>query len=64
MGENDEFTSVDQLESMVARMKAVDPNCRVDIDIVKQVTHFQLESQSYDPIVAAKVVQWLQNVLQ
>lgn len=63
MGENDEFTSVDQLEGMVARMKSANPNCRVDVDIVKSVGHFQLESPSYDPVVAEKVVQWLEDAI-
>jgi len=63
MGENDEFTSVDQLESIVDRMKLVNPNCRVDVEIVEKVGHFQLESSSYDPVVAEKVVQWLAEAI-
>lgn len=63
MGENDEFTSVEQLERMVAKMKAVNSSCRVDMDIVPDVGHFELESPSYDPIVAEKVIRWLGEVL-
>lgn len=63
MDENDEFTSVDQLESMVARMKSVNPNCRVDVDVVPRVGHFQLESPSYNPVVAETVVQWLEDAI-
>lgn len=63
MGENDEFTSVEQLESMVARMKSVNPNCKVEVDVVPSVGHFQLESPNYDPVVAEKVVQWLQDTI-
>jgi hypothetical protein len=63
MDENDEFTSVDQLESMVARMKSVNPNCRVDVDVVPRVGHVQLESPSYNPVVAETVVQWLEDAI-
>ncbi len=63
MGENDEFTSVDQLDSMVARMKSVNPSRKVDIEIVPRVGHFQLESPSYDSFVSEKVVQWLGDAI-
>ncbi len=63
MGENDEFTSVEQLESMVARMKSVSPTRRVDVEIVPRVGHFQLESPSYDSFVAEKVVDWLEDAI-
>ena len=63
MGENDEFTSVDQLDSMVARMKSVNPTRKVDIEIVPRVGHFQLESPSYDSFVSDKVVQWLGDAI-
>lgn len=63
MGEKDEFTSVEQLESMVTRMKSINSNCKVDIEIVPSVGHFELESPSYDPFVAEKVVQWLEDVI-
>jgi hypothetical protein len=73
MGENDEFTSVDQLERMVAKIKAYIFNIYIiyiyiyiyiDMDIVQDVGHFELESPSYDPIVAEKVIRWLGEVLR
>jgi hypothetical protein len=35
-----------------------------DMDIVPDVGHFELESPSYDPIVAEKVIRWLGEVLR
>ena len=63
MGEKDEFTSVSQLEQVVARMKS---NCspgRVDTHIVPDVGHFQLESPTYDPFVSKVIIEWLDSAL-
>lgn len=62
MGENDEFTTVHQLEKMVEKMKRNCTSDRVDIEIVSGVGHFQLESPSYDPIVSNLILEWLDNL--
>eukprot|EP01082_Thalassiosira_pseudonana_P009318 g8318.t1 g8318 contig29:243867-244751(+) len=59
MGENDEFTAVDQLEAMVSEMKKVGENLTVDSVIVPNVGHFELESPSYDGLVAKMILDWL-----
>ena len=59
MGEGDEFTSADQLEKMVHKMRA---NGTVDVEIVANVGHFELESPSYDRLVANVVLNWLHKV--
>ena len=62
MGENDEFTTVHQLEEMVEKMKRNCPSGRVDTEIVPGVGHFQLESPGYDPVVSKLILEWLDNI--
>lgn len=61
MGERDEFTSVDQLEKMAKKMKA--NGHHVDMKIVADVGHFELESSSYDSLQAKMILDWLEKVL-
>lgn len=56
MGENDEFTSVQQLKEKATEMRKYG---ETDISIVRGVGHFQLESPGHDPIVADIVIDWL-----
>ena len=56
MGENDEFTSVQQLTERANEMRKYG---ETDISIVPRVGHFQLESPGHDPIVADIVIDWL-----
>lgn len=56
MGENDEFTSVQQLTERATEMRKYG---ETDISIVPRVGHFQLESPGHDPIVADIVIDWL-----
>ena len=58
MGEKDEFTSVHQLEGMAAKMRRANGS-NVDVDIVGSIGHFELESPSYDHMVARKILDWL-----
>mmetsp|Transcript_7611 Transcript_7611/g.13432 ORF Transcript_7611/g.13432 Transcript_7611/m.13432 type:complete len:257 (+) Transcript_7611:127-897(+) len=60
MGEKDEFTSVDQLKKMAQRMQA---HGQVDVETVAGVGHFELESSTYDPMVAELVLGWINKVL-
>eukprot|EP00584_Thalassiosira_punctigera_P006426 CAMPEP_0172534886 /NCGR_PEP_ID=MMETSP1067-20121228/7100_1 /TAXON_ID=265564 ORGANISM="Thalassiosira punctigera, Strain Tpunct2005C2" /NCGR_SAMPLE_ID=MMETSP1067 /ASSEMBLY_ACC=CAM_ASM_000444 /LENGTH=257 /DNA_ID=CAMNT_0013319743 /DNA_START=81 /DNA_END=854 /DNA_ORIENTATION=+ len=59
MGERDEFTTFRQLEQMAQKMKA---NGEVATEIVADVGHFELESSTYDPLVAKMVMNWLDKV--
>ncbi|KAL7487291.1 hypothetical protein ACHAW6_013250 [Cyclotella cf. meneghiniana] len=63
MGENDEFTTVTQLEQMVEKMRANCSTSIVDTEIVPKVGHFQLESPGYDPFVSNIIMEWLGRVL-
>ena len=63
MGENDEFTTVAELEQMVKKMRANCSTSRVDTEIVPSVGHFQLESPSYDPIVSNIIMEWLDRAV-
>ena len=68
MGERDEFTSVDQLNDMAQQMMRANNNGNggnvVDVEIVPDVGHFELESPRYDPLVAKMVLDWLDRTLQ
>ena len=59
-GDRDEFTSVNQLEDMVKKMRS---NSHVDTEIVANVGHFELESPGYDALVAQLVLEWLDKVV-
>jgi pimeloyl-ACP methyl ester carboxylesterase len=61
MGENDEFTTVSQLEGMVEKMRRNGRSGRVDIEVVPNVGHFQLESPSYDSLVSKLILDWLEH---
>ena len=63
MGERDEFTSVEQLYDMVQKMKSNGDDNVVDVEIVADVGHFELESPSYDPLVCKLAIEWLDKVL-
>ena len=69
MGANDEFTSVPRLEDMVRKMRGDDDDDRassdgvVDVEIVPDVGHFELESPGYDPLVAGIVLDWLDRMV-
>lgn len=63
MGERDEFTTVEQLEQMVQKMKANSNERIADIEIVPNVGHFELESPGYDPLVAKISLEWLDKIL-
>lgn len=62
MGERDEFTSVHRLEHMASKMK--ENSKVVDVEIVSDVGHFELESSNYDPTVANIVMDWLDKVFE
>ena len=69
MGERDEFTSVGQLESAARRMRKEGEGCEndgsgivVDVRIVPDVGHFELESPSHDGFVARTVLDWLDKI--
>ena len=64
MGDRDEFTSVEQLQEMVEKMRASSAGTRVDIEIVPNVGHFELESPSYDSAIANMTIDWLEEVLR
>ena len=57
MGERDEFTSEDQLKTMVQKMS------NADTEFVTDVGHFELESPGYDAFIANMVISWLDKVL-
>mmetsp|Transcript_24713 Transcript_24713/g.59580 ORF Transcript_24713/g.59580 Transcript_24713/m.59580 type:complete len:259 (-) Transcript_24713:475-1251(-) len=61
MGERDEFTSVEQLEQMTRKMRSTS-DVETTVEIVANVGHFELESSSYDPMVAKMVLDWLDKV--
>jgi pimeloyl-ACP methyl ester carboxylesterase len=64
MGDKDEFTSVNQLEDMA--QKIIDQNRNegsVDVEIVPNVGHFELESPKYDLLVSRLVLDWLDKHL-
>ncbi|KAL3803869.1 hypothetical protein HJC23_004031 [Cyclotella cryptica] len=63
MGENDEFTTVAQLDQMVEKKRTSCSTSRADTEIVPNVGHFQLESPRYDPIVSNIIIGWLDRVL-
>lgn len=63
MGENDEFTTVSQLEEAVAKMKANCSSGRVDTHVVSDIGHFQLESPSYDAFVSKLAIDWLEKII-
>ena len=56
MGENDEFTSVQQLTDKTTEMRKYG---ETEVSLVRGVGHFQLESPGYDPIVADIAIDWL-----
>ena len=60
MADKDEFTSINQLEDMVKKMRS---NSKVDTEIVPNVGHFELESPGYDAHVAQLVLEWLDKVV-
>ena len=60
MGGNDEFTSINQLEDMIKKMRS---NSKVDTEIVANVGHFELESPTYDALVSKLVLEWLDKVV-
>lgn len=64
MGERDEFTSVHQLEQTAQKMRANNSDDIVDVEIVADVGHFELESPGHDPMVANMVLDWLDKILQ
>ena len=84
MGENDEFTTVDQLERMASKMRQhnvvhgtkcgnasskdsdsdVGSSARIDVEVVPNVGHFELESSSYDSIVSNLVMDWLAMIFE
>lgn len=61
MGERDEFTSVEQLDQMAQKMREKS-NVEPTVEIVPDVGHFELESPSYDPLVAKMVIEWLDKL--
>ena len=66
MGEKDEFTSVNQLEDMTQKIRYQNNNRnegRVDVEIVPNVGHFELESPRHDSLVSRLVLDWLDKHL-
>lgn len=65
MGERDEFTSVAQLEGMTHKMRSQnsEDDGNVDIKIVPNVGHFELESPRYNSLVSKLVLDWLDKCL-
>ena len=45
---------------MVKKMRS---NSKVDIEIVANVGHFELESPNYDALVSKLVLEWLDKVV-
>jgi hypothetical protein len=65
MRERDEFTSMDQLECMVKRMRGdegVNGGGVVNVEIGPGGGHFDLESPGYDKLVARTVLDWLDKI--
>jgi hypothetical protein len=69
MGERDKFTSVGRLEGMARKMRGGEGDGNdgndgivVDVRIVPDVGHFELESPRYDGCVASTVLDWLDEI--
>ena len=65
MREWDEFTSVNQLERMVKRMRGeegANGGGVVDVEILPGVGHFKSGSPGYNKLIAGTVLDWLDTI--